>query len=184
MSDADRILATSHVGSLIRPPELVDFLLKQQDGKAYDTAAFEAVLRETVDNVVRQQAEIGIDIVSDGEYGKPFGWSRYILHRLSGFEERPAPPATSGSLAATAGTEPAGRRKSPTSTGNMKRPTEWSAWESSTAARASGPFPARSDIRGRPRSKATSSTSRPRSPRSSWACRGFHARRRAGERRA
>jgi 5-methyltetrahydropteroyltriglutamate--homocysteine methyltransferase len=102
MSDADRIL-TSHVGSLIRPPELVDFLLKQQDGKAYDAAAFEALLRESVDNVVRQQAEIGIDIVSDGEYGKPFGWSRYILHRLSGFEERPAPPTTSGSLAATAG---------------------------------------------------------------------------------
>ena len=43
--------------------------------------------RQTAD-VVRKQAEVGIDIVSDGEYGKP-SWSNYILKRISGFEIRP-----------------------------------------------------------------------------------------------
>jgi 5-methyltetrahydropteroyltriglutamate--homocysteine methyltransferase len=38
--------------------------------------------------VIRKQAEVGIDIVSDGEYGKTISWSRYILDRISGFEER------------------------------------------------------------------------------------------------
>jgi 5-methyltetrahydropteroyltriglutamate--homocysteine methyltransferase len=98
----DRIL-TSHVGSLIRPPELVDYLVKQQNKEAYDEASFQALLQSSINDVVRHQAEVGIDIVSDGEYGKPFGWSRYILHRLSGFEERPLAQAASGSLAATAG---------------------------------------------------------------------------------
>ena len=81
----------------------MDFLVKQQNGEAYDQVAFEDLLRKSVDEVVRQQAEVGIDIVSDGEFGKPYGWSRYILHRLKGFEERPSAPTVSGSLAATAG---------------------------------------------------------------------------------
>jgi 5-methyltetrahydropteroyltriglutamate--homocysteine methyltransferase len=50
--------------------------------------------------VVRQQAEVGIDIVSDGEFGKNVSWSRYVLERLSGFEER---AGGVGSIKATAG---------------------------------------------------------------------------------
>ena len=50
--------------------------------------------------MVRQQAEIGIDIVSDGEFGKNVSWSRYVLGRLSGFEER---TGGVGSIKATAG---------------------------------------------------------------------------------
>ena len=64
----DRIL-TTHVGSLIRPAELTAFLLKQQNGEAIDTAAYEECLRTSVADVVRKQAEIGIDIISDGEFG-------------------------------------------------------------------------------------------------------------------
>jgi 5-methyltetrahydropteroyltriglutamate--homocysteine methyltransferase len=84
---APRIL-TTHVGSLVRPDDLLAFLHKQQDGEAYDAAAFQACLERSVAEVVRKQAEVGIDIVSDGEYGKTISWSRYILDRLSGFEER------------------------------------------------------------------------------------------------
>jgi 5-methyltetrahydropteroyltriglutamate--homocysteine methyltransferase len=84
---AGRIL-TTHVGSLVRPDDLLAFLRKQQDGEAYDAAAFQACLERSVAEVVRKQAEVGIDIVSDGEYGKTISWSRYILDRLSGFEER------------------------------------------------------------------------------------------------
>jgi 5-methyltetrahydropteroyltriglutamate--homocysteine methyltransferase len=84
---AGRIL-TTHVGSLVRPDDLLAFLRKQQDGEPYDAAAFEACLERSVAAAVRKQAETGIDIVSDGEYGKTISWSRYILDRLSGFEER------------------------------------------------------------------------------------------------
>ena len=78
---AGRIL-TTHVGSLVRPDDLLVFLRKQQDGEPYDTAAFEECLKRSVADVVRKQAEAGIDIVSDGEYGKTISWSRYILDRL------------------------------------------------------------------------------------------------------
>ena len=84
---SDRIL-TSHVGSLVRPDELLAFIEKQQDGKAYDAAAYEDCLRHSVAEVVKKQVEAGVDIVSDGEYGKSISWSRYILDRIGGFEER------------------------------------------------------------------------------------------------
>ena len=87
---AQRIL-TTHVGSLIRPDDLLVFLRKQQDGEPYAAAAFEDCLKRSVADVVRKQAEVGIDIVSDGEYGKSISWSRYILERLAGFEERHDP---------------------------------------------------------------------------------------------
>ncbi len=84
----DRIL-TTHVGSLIRPPELQEFLRAKQGGKPYDEAAYRRACKESVAEVVRQQAEIGVDVVSDGEFGKSISWSQYVLERLSGFERRP-----------------------------------------------------------------------------------------------
>ena len=84
----DRIL-TTHVGSLIRPPALQEFLRAKQAGKPYDTAAYDKCLKESVAEVVRQQAEVGVDIISDGEFGKSISWSQYVLERLSGFERRP-----------------------------------------------------------------------------------------------
>ncbi len=96
----DRIL-TTHVGSLIRPTELTDFLRKQQDSEKIDKAAYEKCLARSVADVVRKQVEIGIDIVSDGEFGKNLSWSRYVLERMSGFEERHGGGV--GSVRATAG---------------------------------------------------------------------------------
>jgi 5-methyltetrahydropteroyltriglutamate--homocysteine methyltransferase len=84
----DRIL-TTHVGSLIRPKQLQDFLRLKQAGKSYDSAAYEACLTQSVAAIVRRQAEAGIDVVSDGEFGKSISWSQYVLDRLSGFERRP-----------------------------------------------------------------------------------------------
>jgi 5-methyltetrahydropteroyltriglutamate--homocysteine methyltransferase len=83
-----RIL-TTHVGSLIRPPALIEFLRAQQERKPVDEAAFAACLESSVADVVRQQAEAGVDVVSDGEFGKTISWSQYALERLSGFERRP-----------------------------------------------------------------------------------------------
>jgi 5-methyltetrahydropteroyltriglutamate--homocysteine methyltransferase len=83
----DRIL-TTHVGSLVRPDELVAFLRAREAAEPYDEAAFEECLRRSVADVVRRQAETGIDIVSDGEFGKTQSWSRYIRDRLGGFEAK------------------------------------------------------------------------------------------------
>ena len=85
---SERIL-TTHVGSLIRPPALQEFLRARQAGKAYDEAAHDKCLTQSVAQVVHQQAEVGVDVVSDGEFGKSISWSQYVLERLSGFERRP-----------------------------------------------------------------------------------------------
>jgi 5-methyltetrahydropteroyltriglutamate--homocysteine methyltransferase len=87
----DRILAT-HVGSLPRPPKLIEFWKAIEGRQPYDEAAFEACLAESVAEVVRQQAEAGVDIVSDGEFSKGVNWAFYIFKRLSGITVRPATP--------------------------------------------------------------------------------------------
>jgi 5-methyltetrahydropteroyltriglutamate--homocysteine methyltransferase len=84
----DRIL-TTHVGSLIRPAALQEFLRAKQAGKPYDETAYGACLRDSVAEVVHKQADVGVDVVSDGEFGKSISWSQYVLERLSGFERRP-----------------------------------------------------------------------------------------------
>jgi 5-methyltetrahydropteroyltriglutamate--homocysteine methyltransferase len=84
----DRIL-TSHVGSLIRPPELIEFLRAQQARQPVDEGAFEKCLSDSVATIVRQQAGAGLDVIDDGEFGKTISWSQYALERLSGFERRP-----------------------------------------------------------------------------------------------
>jgi len=82
----NRIL-TTHVGSLIRPQEIKDHLLAKQ-GDGYDAKAHNRSLTSTVAEVVRRQAAAGVDVVSDGEFGKGISWSQYMLERLSGFERR------------------------------------------------------------------------------------------------
>jgi len=84
----DRIL-TTHVGSLIRPPRLREFLAAKEAGKPFDEAAYAKCLKECVAEVVRKQADIGLDVVSDGEFGKAISWAQYALFRLGGFERRP-----------------------------------------------------------------------------------------------
>ena len=84
----DRIL-TTHVGSLIRPKAIQDILAARQNGVAVDEAYHSRVLTESVAGIVRRQAETGIDVISDGEFGKSISWSQYVLERLDGFERRP-----------------------------------------------------------------------------------------------
>ena len=84
-------IATTHVGSLIRPPALLEFIRARQSRVPYDRAAYEQCLVDSVKEVVRRQVETGIDIPSDGEFGKAISWSQYALERLSGFERRAVP---------------------------------------------------------------------------------------------
>ena len=79
----DRIL-TTHVGSLPRPPELKELLVRKDQGQPYDKEALDRLTRQAVFDIVRRQAQTGIDIVNDGEMSKP-GYSTYVADRLSGF---------------------------------------------------------------------------------------------------
>jgi 5-methyltetrahydropteroyltriglutamate--homocysteine methyltransferase len=82
-----RIL-TTHCGSLPRPAALLDMMKAAATGAAYDREAYAGQIRGAVADVVRRQADSGIDIVTDGEQGKP-GFFAYVRERLSGFEPRP-----------------------------------------------------------------------------------------------
>ncbi len=83
----NRIL-TSHVGSLVRPPEIAALFPGRPAGKPFD-AREQDLIKRSVAAVVKQQAAAGMDIPSDGEFSKS-GFAGYISDRLSGFEERAA----------------------------------------------------------------------------------------------
>jgi 5-methyltetrahydropteroyltriglutamate--homocysteine methyltransferase len=93
-----RIL-TTHVGSLPRPPELVELVWAEDRGETVDRAEYDRLLQEAVSDRVRHQVEAGIDFVSDGEMSK-IGYATYIRHRLSGFEVGDVPRATPADLLA------------------------------------------------------------------------------------
>ena len=75
---------TTHVGSLPRPPDLIRTMFAKQEGVPIDPVALERRTRAAVAEVVDRQASAGIDVVSDGEMGKP-SYVTYITDRLDGF---------------------------------------------------------------------------------------------------
>lgn len=83
----DRIL-TTHVGSLVKPDELFDLTRAAAEGNPFDADAHEALLKSSIAEVVKKQAEIGIDIANDGEFSKS-SWAAYFTGRLTGVEVRP-----------------------------------------------------------------------------------------------
>jgi 5-methyltetrahydropteroyltriglutamate--homocysteine methyltransferase len=87
----DRIL-TTHVGSLPRPPDLLQFLEAREAGRPIEQAAFDACLTAAVRGIVRQQVDAGIDSVCDGEFGK-ISYTFYVRHRLSGIGTFPGGPS-------------------------------------------------------------------------------------------
>jgi 5-methyltetrahydropteroyltriglutamate--homocysteine methyltransferase len=82
----DRIL-TTHVGSLARSQALLDAGKSRGESPAKQ-AEYEAVLEREIAAVVKRQADTGLDVINDGEYGKE-NWAAYVLKRISGFEIRP-----------------------------------------------------------------------------------------------
>jgi len=85
MHSTDRIL-TTHAGSLPRPNDVVEMVRARARGDRRDDAADAARLRGAVAEVVRKQADIGLDIVDDGEFGKP-SFVTYVRERLGGLTE-------------------------------------------------------------------------------------------------
>ncbi len=87
MKRSEGRILTTHVGSLPRPQALLD-LAGFQKGPPEDPVEYARVLKASVAEIVRKQAEVGIDIVNDGEFGKE-SWANYIIRRITGFELRP-----------------------------------------------------------------------------------------------
>ena len=79
----DRLL-TTHVGSLPRPEALLTAMRDKAEARPYDAALLDRTLAQAVSEIVRKQVDIGIDVVSDGEFSKP-SYATYVGERLSGF---------------------------------------------------------------------------------------------------
>jgi 5-methyltetrahydropteroyltriglutamate--homocysteine methyltransferase len=82
----DRIL-TTHVGSLPRPDDLFEMMLAKMDGEPVDEKAYAERVRRAVADIVKQQVAAGLDVVNDGEMGKP-SFITYATQRLAGLEKR------------------------------------------------------------------------------------------------
>ena len=98
-------IRTTHIGSLPRPDDLVLLLRQNDEGGVIDRAGFDARVRSAVEDVVRKQQATGLDIVNDGEQGKP-DYSTYIKDRFTGFEGESATMP----MGATSRTSPISRR--------------------------------------------------------------------------
>ncbi|MBC6436573.1 MAG: cobalamin-independent methionine synthase II family protein [Rhodobacteraceae bacterium] len=78
------ILKTTHVGSLPRTQNVVDFIFARERGELFEPAAFDAAMTEACAETVRRQVEAGIDMVSDGETSK-ISYATYVKDRYTGF---------------------------------------------------------------------------------------------------
>ena len=77
-------ILTSHVGSLPRTQDVVDFIFARENDQPFDQVAFDAAMASAVDETVAKQVKAGIDIVSDGETSK-ISYATYVKDRYTGF---------------------------------------------------------------------------------------------------
>jgi 5-methyltetrahydropteroyltriglutamate--homocysteine methyltransferase len=97
MKRSDDRIRTTHVGSLIRTPELVELMIRDRLGERIDEHAYEKALRDGVRAAVKRQVDIGIDAIDDGEYGKS-NWITYLCDRIGGLELVKAPEDLEGKI--------------------------------------------------------------------------------------
>src|SRR5712691_6352660 len=89
---SEQRILTTHTGSLPRPTELAERMLEYSNGTNKDLPGLWDQVASATRDVVRRQVELGIDIVSDGEYGKA-SYAGYVKERLTGFDGEPRGPA-------------------------------------------------------------------------------------------
>ena len=92
MKRSDSRILTTHVGSLPRPKALLE-LGNARTGPPKDLAKYREVMRRCIAEAVEKQAEVGLDIVNEGEFGKE-NWANYVLKRVTGFEKSDQPITT------------------------------------------------------------------------------------------
>ncbi len=102
MKRSDNRILTTHTGSLPRSADLMDLLNANEAGETLDAPQFERRVKQAIAEIVRRQADTGIDVIGDGEHSK-VSWMAYARARLSGLEEIDSPVryrgATRNSLA-------------------------------------------------------------------------------------
>lgn len=116
---SERIL-TTHTGSLPRPDDLMTMLRAREAGEAHDAAALAERIRSSVAETVARQARAGIDIINDGEMGKP-SYATYVKDRLTGFEGGKSAPIFAADLGEFPSFTKRGGRESGVTV--MKRPS-------------------------------------------------------------
>src|SRR4051812_26460723 len=82
---SDKRVLTTHAGSLVRPPPIIEAMMAKDIGNPLEASVFESILCEQVAEVVRDQARAGIDVVDDGEFGKT-SWISYVAERMTGLD--------------------------------------------------------------------------------------------------
>ena len=95
MKHSEQRILTTHTGSLPRPPDLVAALNAKELGEPYEPRALEQRVQRAIAEVVRRQADTGLDIINDGEHSK-VSWMAYARARLSGLEEIDSPVSFRG----------------------------------------------------------------------------------------
>src|ERR671924_554603 len=88
-------ILTTHTGSLPRPTDLVDMILRMEKKQPVDEEVLAMRVRSAVAEVVCRQSEVGLAVLNDGEQGKP-GYSTYMKDRLTGFDGESTAAAVSG----------------------------------------------------------------------------------------
>ncbi|MSP79358.1 MAG: epoxyalkane--coenzyme M transferase [Dehalococcoidia bacterium] len=89
MKRSTKRILTTHVGRIQRPEDITEAMEADPNGGVPVDAKFNARLKGSVAEVVQQQADAGVDVVNDGEFGH-ISWGGYQRSRLSGFENKPA----------------------------------------------------------------------------------------------
>ncbi|QUO46963.1 MULTISPECIES: cobalamin-independent methionine synthase II family protein [Halorubrum] len=85
MTTNDGHISTTHIGSLPRPPELLDLLTRRQDGESVDPDEWDETVADATRDVVDRQVETGLDSINNGEQSRvSFNW--YVADRLSGID--------------------------------------------------------------------------------------------------
>src|SRR5438270_5098011 len=87
MKQSTQRILTTHVGSLPRPPDLLAMIQAKEQGQPFDAGSYANRVKAAVAEVVKKQADAGIDIVADSEMGR-FGFIPYVNERLAGIEPR------------------------------------------------------------------------------------------------
>jgi 5-methyltetrahydropteroyltriglutamate--homocysteine methyltransferase len=86
----DRFL-TTHTGSLPRPEDLIRMMFAKEEGVPVEPHALGARIKSAVADIVKRQADAGVDVINDGEMSKP-SYATYIKDRLNGFGGESQPP--------------------------------------------------------------------------------------------
>ena len=77
-------ISVTHVGSLPRKQEVVDFIFARENNQKYNQDDFDNVMNKAVLETVKKQVNSGVDIVSDGETSK-ISYATYVKDRYNGF---------------------------------------------------------------------------------------------------